>query len=280
MQFLPTPLKPEWPRSSRSIGCGALLLFAALLVTAAPAQTPSAVAPSEVTIAAEDNWPPYSSVGPAGGNATGFAVDLVREGFASQGVHVRFLTVPFARCMFLAKIGKVSGCFDATILPENRDSYYWHPTPMFREELAIFARAGTVHSNVTLHDLEGKRVGYTLEYTYPQSFTLNPHILKYGAKSDRILLHMLLAGHLDYIVINTTPAYVQIKEMGKGAAALVKVGVISVDGFWVAFTRANPNGAELARTFERGLQTLHENGRYRQLQEQMMRELPAGGPAQ
>jgi len=262
-------------RSSRSTRCCALLLFAALLLTAAAAR-----ASSEVVIAAEDDWPPYSSVGPAGGNPTGFAVNLVREAFASQGIHVRFIAVPFARCMFLAKTGKVSGCFDATILKENRDSYNWHPTPMFKEELAIFGRAGTAHSNVTLHDLEGKRVGYTIEYTYPESFSLNPRILKYGAKSDRVLLQMLLAGHLDYIVINTIPAYVRIKEMGKSASSLVKVGVISVDGFWVAFTRANPTGAELARTFERGLQVLHENGRYRQLQEKMTRNLPGGVPAQ
>jgi polar amino acid transport system substrate-binding protein len=236
--------------------------------------------PSEVVIAAEDDWPPYSSVGPSNAEPTGFAVTLVREAFATQSIRVRFITVPFARCMFLAKIGKVAGCFNATILDENRDLYYWSKSPMFREELAIFARAGTAQSNVTLEDLAGKRVGYTIEYTYPAAFSLNQRILKFGAKSDQVLLEMLLAGHLDYIIVNTMPAYVQMKKMGKSAALFAKAGVISEDGFWVAFTRAQPAGATLAEQFERGLQTLHQSGRYQQLRDQLM---PGGfkqGPAQ
>ena len=276
LQLGRAPLNCQWPPFMRSVRCGALLVLAALLLT-----TVSAHAAADVVIAAEDDWPPYSFVGRSGGDATGFAVNLVREAFASQGVHVRFLTVPFARCMFLAKIGKVSGCFDATILNENRDQYYWHKTPMFHEELSIFGRDTDPRSNLTLHDLEGtgKRVGYTIEYTYPESFTLNSHLLKYGAKSDVMLLQMLAAGHLDYIVVNTTPAYMHIRHMGKSAVHLHKVGVISEDGFWVAFTRADPSGAELARTFDRGLQALHDNGRYRQLQEEMTGDPREGGPA-
>jgi len=250
-----------------------MILLAAGMLTRAWAQTSS-----EVVIAAEDDWPPYSSVGPSNAAPTGFAVNLVREAFATQSIRVRFITVPFARCMFLAKIGKVAGCFDATILDENRDVYYWHATPMFQEQLAIFARANPTQANVTLADLAGKRVGYTIEYTYPDSFSLDPRILKFGAKSDRVLLEMLLAGHLDYIIINTTPAYVQMKKMGKSASLFAKVGVIAEDGFWVAFTRANPTGAELAVTFDRGLQALHQSGRYRQLQEHFLPEALEQGP--
>lgn len=248
------------------------LLAALLLAAVVSAQTPS-----EVLIAAEDDWPPYSSEPTPGALPAGFAVSLVREAFATQNIRVRLVGLPFARCMFLAKIGKVAGCFNATILDENRDSYYWHETPMFREELSILARADTPHPARSLHDLEGKRVGYTIEYTYPETFSLNSRILKFGAKSDQVLLDMLLAGHLDYIIVNTIPAYIQMRRMGKSRSLFAKVCVISEDGFWVAFTR-NEKGAALAKKFDRGLLTLHENGRYQQLQQELLGDAPAGDP--
>ncbi len=81
---------------------------------------PSARAAEVVQIAAEDDWAPYSSVAAAGGQPVGFAVDLVREAFATQGVEVRFVGVPFARCMYMAKLGQVAGCFNATIVDDNK----------------------------------------------------------------------------------------------------------------------------------------------------------------
>jgi len=97
-----------------------------------------------------------------------------------------------------------------------RDDYHWHPTPMFVEELAIFGRKDSGRTDMTLAALEGHRVGYTIGYTYPLAFRQNPRILKAAAKSDRQLLEMLDARRVDYILINTAPAWLRL---ARGAQA-------------------------------------------------------------
>lgn len=37
------------------------------------------------------------------------------------------------------------------------------------------------------------------------------------------------------------------------------------DGFWLAFSKVNPDGARLAAVFEKGLQALRSTGRYQKM---------------
>ncbi|TAK74476.1 MAG: transporter substrate-binding domain-containing protein [Aquabacterium sp.] len=243
----------RWPAAWLAVA------FAALAATAM-------AAPEKILLAAEDDWPPYSSVRGDRSGPEGFAVDVVREAFATQGVQVGFVVVPFARCMLMARTGEALGCFDATVLDDNRDTYHWHETPMFHEELAVFGRAGGSRRDMTLANLEGSTVGYTVGYTYPPAFFRNPKIRRVSAKSDRVLLEMLNAGRVDYILANTAPAYLRINASAKFKGRVEKVGSLSVDGFWIAFTRADPKGKRMALVFERGLQALKADGRYDTMQ--------------
>ncbi|OYV02299.1 MAG: transporter [Burkholderiales bacterium PBB5] len=244
---------------------GVVLL--ALLAATAPATAQT------VTIAGEDDWAPYSSVPRGGSTPVGLAVDIVREAFAAQGVTVVFVGVPFPRCMFLAKTGQVDGCFNATLVADLRDDYHWHPTPMFVEELAIFGRKDSGRTDMTLAALEGHRVGYTIGYTYPLAFRQNPRILKAAAKSDRQLLEMLDARRVDYILINTAPAWLRLADMPEVRKRVERVGVISQDGFWVAFSRVLPEGERRAAQFEQGLAALRASGRLQAMQVELHRRL-------
>ena len=46
---------------------------------------------------------------------------------------------------------------------------------------------------------------------------------------------------------------------------MVKVGKLSTDGFWLAFSRHHPQGEALAKQFEQGLQKIKNNGIYETL---------------
>lgn len=226
-----------------------------------------------VVIAAEDDWAPYSAAQPGQADPAGFAVDMVREVFKTQGIDVKFQTVPFPRCMYLARIGAVAGCFNATIVDGNRDLYTWHTTPMFEEDLAIFGPAASQRTNLRLQDLEDKRVGYTVGYTYPSDFYNHPRIDRRGVRSDGLQMQMLVAGRLDYVLLNTMPAYLRINKDPQLKGRLKKVGLISSDGFWVAFSKARVDSRQLAELFERGLLELKASGRYKTMQEALRQSL-------
>ena len=126
-----------------------ILPFCLMLVvsTAARAET--------VILAGEDDWAPYSSSAKGARTPTGFSVDLVKAAFKTQGIDVQVLAFPFARCMQQAELGKVMGCFNATVIDSNRDTYCWHATPMFTEPLQILGLAKDKRRNLGIADLEG-----------------------------------------------------------------------------------------------------------------------------
>lgn len=217
-----------------------------------------------VLIAAEDDWAPYCVLDKESGQPRGLAPELVKAAFAAEGVDVEFRTIPFARCMYEARSDKVLGCFDATITEENRYQYFWHETPMFEEDLAIFALASEPRRDLKLTSLEQKTVGITLGYTYPTDFMENPRITRFQAKSDTQIIEMLVRGRVDYILMNEMPGYLKIQQK-QLSGKVVKVGKISTDSFWLAFSRAHPRGEEMASRFEEGLQKIKNNGTYEAL---------------
>ncbi|HEY0562282.1 MAG TPA: transporter substrate-binding domain-containing protein, partial [Methylophilus sp.] len=112
-----------------------------------------------ITLVAEDDWAPYSSMKPDKSGPQGLTPELIKQAFKQKGIEVKYLTLPFARCMYLSLIGKYVGCFDATITLDNKDRYYWHKTPLFVEGVSVFAHAKAKVKDVKVSDMEGKTVG-------------------------------------------------------------------------------------------------------------------------
>lgn len=220
-----------------------------------------------VLLGAEDDWAPYSTVSVDRRGVTGLSPDLVSAAFATQGVQVRFQSLPFARCMLHAQRGVIAGCFNATRTQDIHDQYCWHPTPLFTEELAIFGPM-TAPETLTRAQMAGKRLGVTLGYTYPSEWMQDPRIIRVSAASDDNLLKMLVAGRVDYILLNTMPGWERIARMPAVQGRIKRVAVVRQDGFWVAFSKQHPEGQRLCAQFEQGLQVLRASGRYEQMMAQ------------
>lgn len=235
-----------------------------------------ACATEVVTVAAEDDWAPYSSAGPGQSGQSrpqGLAPKLVTAAFKTQGIEVRYLVLPFSRCLHYAEKGMVVGCFDTTRTEANKDSFYWHPTPLFQEELGIFARSDAPDGETGKKELEGHTVGVTLGYTYPTDFMENTRIVKLSAASDSNLLKMLVARRVDYILLNTMPGYYRMQHEPGLRGQIKRVGAIRVDSFWLSFSRTHPDGKRLCDTFEKGLQALKRNGEYERMMADFRKEM-------
>ncbi|MFC3533075.1 substrate-binding periplasmic protein [Vogesella facilis] len=249
-----------------------------LLPTLLLCTAPLLAGAQSILIAAEDDWAPYSSRQGNSDQPEGLTPQLVREIFASQQVTVRFIAVPFSRCLQMVATGSAVACFNTTITDDNRRQFIWHPTPLFHEELAIFALKPAA-TPLTLKNLAGRLVGITQGYTYPSNFMNAPAIRRVTALSDDNLISMLLARRVDFILLNTLPGLLRASRNAASAGKLHKVGVISRDGFWLNFSRHHPDGAVMARKFEAGLQALKQSGRYQQIMHSFRQRLgaaPAG----
>lgn len=225
-----------------------------------------------ILIAAEDDWAPYSAKQTGSAEPTGFTPALVREIFARRDIAVDFITVPFSRCLHYAETGTAVACFNVTITDDNRNTFYWHPTPMFHEGLAIFALRGRFQPELSGKDLHGRRVGITNAYTYPSDFMQNPKIERAVVRSDGNLLNMLIKGRVDFIILNSLPGQLRILEAKLGAQ-IERVGMISNDGFWLSFSKRHPDGERLSKIFEEELVRLMASGRVAELELEMKTRL-------
>jgi polar amino acid transport system substrate-binding protein len=264
--------------SASSLSRAASMAVCLLLSAGLHAETAgTATDKNTVVLAGEDDWSPYSAADKPGADSesspVGFSVDLVRAVLASQGIPVKFINVPFARCMLYAKTGQVAGCFNATITDDNRADYVWHQPAMFEEELSIFARADSKEPELRLADLRGKRVAYTNGYTYPSEFMHDSRIKKSVAVSDAALIRMLLAKRVDYILLNRTPGWIRIDNTADFKGQIKRVGLLSMDGFWVAFSKQHPQGESLAKAFSAGLAQMRRDGSYQRMQDEFRRRV-------
>lgn len=225
-----------------------------------------------ILVAAEDDWPPYSSRQAGSAEPTGFTPALVREIFARRDIAVDFVTVPFSRCLHYAETGHAVACFNVTITDDNRNQFYWHPTPMFHEGLAIFALRGRFQPELSDKDLQGRRVGITNAYTYPSDFMNSPQIERLVARSDANLLNMLVMGRVGFIILNSLPGQLRILEAKLGTR-IERVGMISNDGFWLSFSKRHPDGERLSKIFEEELVRLMASGRVAELELEMKARL-------
>lgn len=226
-----------------------------------------------VRIAVEDDWAPYAALNADRTASEGFSVDVVREAFATQGIEVEFVIVPFARCMHYAQTGSAVGCFNAGKDIPEVDQFHWHSTPLLHERLTIFAHISAPEQNIGLADLEGRTVGYVISYVYGPEFMENPAIHRYGVESDDRMIQMLAAQRLDFIVLGEMPGHFKINRVPGAGDKLKKVGVIASHTFWVAFSKKHPDGERMTAIFETGLQALIKNGRYAELETEMRRSL-------
>lgn len=215
-----------------------------------------------ITIAAEDDWAPYSSIKQDKSGPEGLAPELIKKVFKLKGVDVQYVTLPFARCMYYTLIGKTIGCFDATVTKENKNQYYWHKTPLFTAQLAVFARRNSEDNDLKIKDMEGKTVGYTIGYTYSKEVLQNKKIKLFGTVSDHNQLSMLANGRIQYALVYTMPGALIANQDPKLQGKVKIVGHINDDGFWIVFSKTHPDGKRLMETFQSGLELFKSSGEY------------------
>lgn len=255
---------------------GLCLLCAAGLSSPGRAEAPASLK-APVVLGVEDDWPPFAWTPRAGAGPQGFAVELVRAAFKEAGLTLELRAMPFGRCMREARQGVLVGCFNALDNEDTRADFLWHAVPLFREPLAIFARADMPGPrSMEPADLAGKTVGYNRFYTYAEWFSQSRTILRVPASSDGAMLQMLHHKRVDYVVIGASVAAWRLQaDSGLLGLRLRKVGEDhSNDAFWIAFSKNHVRAPAVARALDEALRRLTASGRYRELQQRFLPVLP------
>lgn len=232
-------------------------LLLSLLMFSCHAQT--------LVIGAEDDWAPYSSI--VDGEARGFAVDVVRESFAAVGLKVTFKVLPYVRCMAMARLGELAGCFDAVPNRLIIDRYLWHERPLFRARMNVYALAASHEHGLTAEDLEGRTVGVTRDYEYGDEFDMNFRIRREVSAKNEQGFRKLLAGRMQYMAAEERIAkalFVRFPVLFGGK--FKAVGTVATPGLYLAFSQRDQAAAAYLKKFNEGYALLVKSGRYKALE--------------
>lgn len=220
-----------------------------------------------ITLGAEDAWYPYS--GQVDGQARGFTVDMVRAAFAAVNVDVQYRALPYARCMKLVKDGVLLGCFNTSRTSLLEADYLWHRKPMFSSRILIYARADHPQRDVTVANLEGKRVLITHGYEYGNSFDLNQKVIRDESRDDLSTLRKLGARRADYALVFERVFSNLVKQnQADFQGKFVAVGVVETMQLYTVFSKTFPNSTRYMDLFDRGFAIISKNGRLKEIEKQ------------
>lgn len=241
-----------------------------LAPTVRAAQTPAtpeatsapsvAAASATFVLGAEDDWYPLTGI--SKGQPAGFSVELIRAAYAAAGARIELRSLPYSRCMKMARDGEIAGCFNTARNPLLEPHYRWHDTPLFVGRILIYARRD--HADVTLGiaDLRGKKLAVTNSYEYGEAFDTDSRFIRDIGTSDLFALRKLVAGRVDYALLYERIANYQLRQHPQLADAVKPVGLLSEPALYIAFSRQHPDSERAQAVFESGFRRIRENGEY------------------
>ncbi len=235
------------------------LILCALVMMTSFMAVDSRAASETVTIAAEDDWYPYG--GQVNGKAAGLGVDLVRASFAAVGIDVKFLSVPYARCIKMAIDGNVLACNEPARTAETETSLLWPEQPLFSARSMIYARHPSTESGLTTKSLEGKKVMVTNGFEYGSEFDSNTKVIRQPALREVLVFQMLLAKRGDYALAYEKVAnHIWSQNPAEFAGKFTPVGMIAETHMYCGFSKKYPNAQRYLKLFNEGFSKISANG--------------------
>lgn len=214
-----------------------------------------------------DMWMPYNGAPPA--PLPGYMVELAQEIYAPLGVQVEYDLMPWSRAVEECKHGRITAIIGAGedrrpdfVLPEEEigwSGYGW------------YVRTGFPWSFAGVDSLRGVRLGVCDGCTYDAE--LNAYILAHqgtdavqplgGEDMVKGNLTKLLANRIDVFYEDPVVVHWALRRM-QAEDKVQLVAMAAQDKFeriYMAFSKALPESAELARQFDDGVRRLRASGR-------------------
>jgi polar amino acid transport system substrate-binding protein len=142
-----------------------------------------------------DVWPPFTNVD----NEKSFALDLVKEALNRIDIQSSTEILSFDEVISAIDRGDIDGSA-ALWLNAEREQKYIFSKPYLHNQLILVGRKGSAVKDISIADLDGKRVGVVENYAYGDPE--NPNVIIVEGKSDQKNLERLLSKQIDYMLVD------------------------------------------------------------------------------
>ena len=203
-------------------------------------------------------WPPY--IGAEMENQ-GYVAEAVRAAFERRGYRVEIEFFPWNRAVAMAHDGKVDGYFPEYYSDEVAKDY------ILSEKfpggpVGFFKRKDKDISFAKLEDLKGYCIGVVEGYVNTAEFDAASYLTKDESVDDLMGLKKLLAGRTDLFFCDKFVGnYIGKKNFPDQLAEIEFMSPILEDKpLYICFSRATPDGQQVAEDFNKGLAEITADG--------------------
>jgi len=234
---------------TRGIVLGAAALFAA-----------AALAADEPTVRlASDRWPPFTNVE----GQTRLAIDLVDQALERIGVRTDTTVTDWTDVMAGLRDGRFDGCA-AIWRSDERETFLLYSQPYLENRLVLVGNKGSDVGAERLADLTGKRVGVVEQYAYGDTVDTAQGPRFVAGSSDQDNLQKLLAGEIDYMLVDELLIRYLVERQKDEAARLLQVGETPLvhRTLHFALRRERPDAARLIDEFNTEINEMLADGTY------------------
>ncbi|MDI9245391.1 transporter substrate-binding domain-containing protein [Marinobacter sp. CHS3-4] len=224
------------------------------------------VAADNKIVLASGDWPPYLGEQYPDG---GFAARIITEAFELEGIEVEYIYLPWSRALASVRTPEVqaSAVWSCT---ESRAVDYLYSAPLLPYQYVFYHRADMAFDWDSLSDLQGLSVGLTQDYSYGEilSAAIEDGVI-FGdvTTSDSANFKKLLLGRIDLFPMDPVVGEAMINEEFRPQADKLTFHPKPLRRafYHLVFDRESETAPQLIERFNRGLQTLRQNGRYEEI---------------
>ncbi len=215
----------------------------------------------QTVVLANGEWSPYLSKNLP---YYGVASRIVSAAFATQGVRVKYVFLPWKRAFYMAGKGEFDGTLAWRDSP-SREKLFRMSDPVFMGKTVFFHTRQHRYPWSTLDDLKGLRVGETLGYIYNHLAAAEQRGLIHTerAPTDRLNFLKLAHGRIDLFPCDLTVGLwlLNTKVPPEEAAQITwSPQPLEVVGYHVLLTRTSSRSRMLLQKLNRGLAQLRREG--------------------
>ncbi len=198
----------------------------------------------------------------------GYAIQLIREIFATQQQEIQIEFLPWPRALLQARQGEAAAIVSVWFDSERTD-YLHYPTPLYTNYMKFYHSTTKPITFTELDQLAKTplRLGVVRGYSYPQAIKSLPFEW-IEVSTDLESLKMLALGRVDLVICEQMVAeYLLATELADYSTQLSSTGpIVEARPMYLAFAKAHPDSEVMQRKFEQGLQQLKQQHRLELLQ--------------
>lgn len=206
----------------------------------------------------------------------GLASHIISEAFAYHDIEVRYDFFPLQRALKEAEQENVHGTHTWFYSPE-RAEHFLFSDPVMRSEYVFFHLKTRRFDWNQFADLASMRIGITTSYYYGEQFEqarANKHFTISEVSSDEQNLKMLFLRRVDLVPMDPLVGYYQIHKIFQPPQIPLFTNHTKAfysNPAYLLLNKRHPDAQRLMQAFNSGLKALKAQGRWEQMQDDLIK---------